>query len=136
MATKIASKDIKKGTRFGSLVVVRLEKTCECHLTKWWRVKCDCGTVFVTRERNLRYEKTVTCRTTSGSCPFFASVKKRDKIRIEGDVAFIPLTRGKWAKIDVADLDKVGKLLWDCSGGGYAARHVGRNTIFLHNVLL
>jgi HNH endonuclease len=65
-------------------------------------------------------------------------------IRIEGDVAFVPLTKGAEAVIDAQDVDLVGPFNWFLRGRtsvsrGYAARNkraVGRGTTFLHSDLL
>jgi hypothetical protein len=41
-------------------------------------------------------------------------------IRIEGDIAYVPLTKGKEAIIDAEDAEIVGRHNWCDSGNGYA----------------
>lgn len=45
----------------------------------------------------------------------------RDQVRIEGDIAYVTLTRGKVAIIDAADAEAVGAHLWHF-GKSYAVR--------------
>lgn len=41
-------------------------------------------------------------------------------VRIEGDFAYVPLTRGLEAKIDAADAEMIGEMRWSASAHGYA----------------
>lgn len=49
-----------EGMRFGSLTVLSYEGTSDYGIAMW-RVRCDCGTEFVTYSHNLRYGKTKSC---------------------------------------------------------------------------
>lgn len=65
-------------------------------------------------------------------------------IRIEGDVAYVPLTKGYEAIIDAADVDCVSKYSWCCSihtGKPYARRSMRRDNgsksgVFIHQELI
>ena len=50
-------------------------------------------------------------------------------------VCWVILSRGAAAKIDVTDAEAVGRFNWHLTSGGYAARTVARQTVFLHNFL-
>jgi HNH endonuclease len=59
--------------------------------------------------------------------------KPKRPIRIEGDIAFIPLTKGYEAIIDAADVPLVEGWNWTYANVGYAYRNPG---ILLHRMLL
>jgi hypothetical protein len=48
----------------------------------------------------------------------------------------IELTKGKWAKVDLADLDKVIGLAWHYNGHGYAMKRGGCSWIGMHRRIL
>lgn len=52
-------------------------------------------------------------------------------IRIEGDIAYVPLTKGKVAIIDASDAAEVGKYNWS-SSNNYAVSHINDKYTFLH----
>jgi HNH endonuclease/AP2 domain len=64
------------------------------------------------------------------------------KIRVEGDVAYVPLTQGYEAVIDAADVPLVGGVNWTANvrpQGCYAYRHKPRpdsGPIYLHRFLM
>lgn len=64
-------------------------------------------------------------------------------IRVEGDVAFVPLTKGYTATIDAADVDYVSQWNWTASVTGhtvYACRTLSvdnkKNRVWLHRDLM
>lgn len=65
-------------------------------------------------------------------------------IRIEGDIAYIPLSQGQEAIIDVEDVEDIGKYTWFCAvhkGKPYARRNTrgedgARYCVYLHRVLI
>jgi hypothetical protein len=59
--------------------------------------------------------------------------KPKRPIRIEGDIAFIPLTKGHEAIIDAADVPLVEGRRWSMSGPGYAQWKGG---VYLHRMIL
>jgi hypothetical protein len=70
-------------------------------------------------------------------------MKKKREPRIEGELAYIPLTRGREAVIDAADLAIVGHDNWYAMAGGrpvYAARKETRGgkhqAVLMHRVLM
>lgn len=56
---------------------------------------------------------------------------------IEGDIAKIPLTKGKFATIDVADISLVSGRNWFLPGSGYAStcQVMGSPHVYLHRLL-
>lgn len=67
----------------------------------------------------------------------FAHRDRRGYVR--GGVAYIPLTRGEYAKVELADRDSVAQFLWKCRitcGKKYAARCVSRKTVQMHRYLM
>lgn len=72
-----------------------------------------------------------------------AEMPRSREIRIEGDVAFVPLTRGKTAMIDAADVPLVDGVLWVCRAtrhNFYAVRLVQdglkRRLICMHRLIM
>lgn len=74
--------------------------------------------------------------------PYSRRKKPIRQIRVEGDVAYVPLTRGLEAVIDAADVDLVSGVNWTVSGcwrtfyvkrGEYIDG--GLRTIYMHRVL-
>jgi hypothetical protein len=67
-------------------------------------------------------------------------VKQAKQIRIDGDVAYVTLTRGKFAIIDASDVHLVGGLNWCFIQNGYAVRterdHDGiKRMVYMHRVI-
>lgn len=67
----------------------------------------------------------------------------RRPIRIEGDVAYVPLSQGREAIIDAADVDLIGRWRWSvwCGrGGDYAVRGdysgAKRVSVSMHRVIM
>lgn len=59
------------------------------------------------------------------------------KIKIKGDVAYVPLTKGKVAKIDAADADKVAGRNWSLTGcGRYATGWVDGRVVTMHRHIM
>lgn len=59
----------------------------------------------------------------------------RDYARIEGEVAYVTLTRGKVAVIDAADAEAVGRHLWHYTRDGYVQCRVEGRRTYLHRFL-
>lgn len=60
-------------------------------------------------------------------------------IRVEGDIAYVPLTKGYEAVIDATDVPLVvgfNWTVWKCGGKVYAYRKVKNVSVYLHRVLL
>lgn len=55
--------------------------------------------------------------------------------RIEGDIAYIPLTKGAESIIDLEDLDKVIGFNW-CLSTGYAAINTAKKRCLMHRCIL
>ena len=67
------------------------------------------------------------------------AARKVRPIRVEGNEAFIPLTRGEFTVIDASDLPLVGQFNWhllSMAGKKYAVRNLpGRKTAYMHRVI-
>lgn len=66
---------------------------------------------------------------------------KKRPIRIEGDIAYVPLTKGKEAIIDAEDAEIVGQHNWRCDGWGYVMTTVRtangkKTTRSLHRLIM
>jgi hypothetical protein len=60
-------------------------------------------------------------------------------IRIEGDVAYVPLTKGYEALIDSEDVHIVDRLSWRAMVRGgivYAIAADGQKTVYMHRVIM
>lgn len=112
-------------------------------------VKCvQCGTVFRRNSRNPKFCSDACCRDYRRDP---ASPKRRwvrkpvpedRRVRVSGELAHIPLTRGFVAVIDAADAHLVEGHTWRCissAGHNYAARSVKHKDhveiIYLHRLL-
>jgi hypothetical protein len=65
---------------------------------------------------------------------------EKRKIRVEGDVAYVPLPDGTEATIDAEDAELVGQYNW-CLSGGYVNTHLPlgngkRRTLHLHRLVM
>lgn len=65
-------------------------------------------------------------------------------IRVEGNIAFVPLSQGKEAIIDVDDAEEIGAVNWSCVATGglfYAFRNEpceqgGKRVLYLHRAIM
>lgn len=72
------------------------------------------------------------------------ATKRPNAVRIEGDVAYLTLTKGYETAVDVADLPKVQQYRWHATGqrdhvyvvGYTSSRHGHRRRLSLHRYLL
>lgn len=54
---------------------------------------------------------------------------------IKDNIAYIPLTKGKYAMIDAEDISKIENFEWHCSYG-YAVNKSGKQAIRMHNLII
>jgi len=90
-----------------------------------------CGKVFIKSKSTVESGRGLFC---SWKCRFFIK-----KIIIEKDYALVPLSQGKFAKIDLDDVDKVKDYNWIALKDKYtfyAKRTEGRKHIYMHNVIM
>jgi hypothetical protein len=67
--------------------------------------------------------------------------RKKRQIRIEGNIAYVPLPHGREAIIDAEDAELVGKYNWSLYSKGYAATSVRaangkKKTLSLHRLVM
>lgn len=59
--------------------------------------------------------------------------------RLEGgqpiEYKLVPLTKGKFSKVDNDDFDSINSELWLCTPLGYALRRVGGKGVWMHRVI-
>jgi hypothetical protein len=82
---------------------------------------------------------TASALTTSDRRRITMAKRVVRSIRIEGNIAYVPLTKGYEAIIDAADAEIVGQFNWHviCHPTViYAARNIGKSVIALHRVLI
>ncbi len=98
-----------------------------------WLCLCACGTMRIVQENHLISGRSRSCRCSIS--------QDRPPVKICGNTALIPLTRGLMAIVDVADVD-VGDVRWQSAKGPktfYARRSVGsggrKRMIMLHAVI-
>jgi len=94
-----------QGDRFSHLSVIDYSHTNKG--SAYWRCKCDCGNHVTVTGRNLRRGNTKSCGCTRHI------LKVRRPIRIDGDIAYIPLTHGYEAIIDATDVPLVEGRSWN-----------------------
>ena len=62
------------------------------------------------------------------------------QIRVVGNIAYVPLTQGYEAVIDVADMPLVDGFSWCAtvspSGNVYAIRRIGRQAVWMHRIIM
>jgi predicted GIY-YIG superfamily endonuclease len=58
------------------------------------------------------------------------------KIIVDGDIAYVPLTKGKMAIIDAEDVGRVSQHSWCIDSMGYAVARVNGKKVLLHRFLL
>ena len=105
-----------------------------------------CGKEFTSRAYTIKSGKSRFC---SKSCANKNQAEliliQKPPVRVEGDIAFIPLTRGKWAKVDRADYETIPELKenWCAvplpkSKIFYAAKAngVGNSMITMHRLIM
>jgi predicted GIY-YIG superfamily endonuclease len=63
-------------------------------------------------------------------------MRSKKEIVVDGDVAYVPLTKGKMAIIDAEDIDLVSQYSWCVSSKGYATAQVNNKMVLLHRFLL
>ena len=74
--------------------------------------------------------------------PFTDSVKSKIRpIRVEAGVAYVPLTRGRVAIVDAADVPLISGRSWQCTSQGYAASGQKSNKelprcIYMHRLIM
>lgn len=61
--------------------------------------------------------------------------RPKREIRIEGDLAYIPLTQGKEAVIDAKNVSLVSAYAWQYHPEGYAAHKRWNSTVYLHRLI-
>jgi hypothetical protein len=76
-------------------------------------------------------------RNKKHGSPFSLKKKtpKQKSITTSGNIAYIELTKGKYAKIDISDVDIIKKYSWQYSSSGYAV-HKGETSILMHRYII
>ncbi len=87
--------------------------------------RCACGTEWETLVSNVK-------NGSVGSCGCSRGIRESPPINHPDGSISIPLTRGKFSRIDGEDFERVSKLTWRV-GNGYAVSEVSGIEIQLHN---
>lgn len=116
------------GHRFGQITVEALTQRNPVK----WRVRCDCGQTTEVWACHLRAGRVKSC-----GCGRLKDRSKAPPAAVRG-ARWLPLTRGKFTLVDVADYDDLVKFNWHFDGSGYAATCTGlaRDHVRLHRALL
>lgn len=95
----------------------------------------------VSHGSRFRDTQAALCSTAATQAP--AEMPGAREIRVEGDLAYVPLTRGRTAIIDAADVPLVDGVLWTCRAtrhNFYAVRLVQdgskRKLICMHRLIM
>jgi hypothetical protein len=119
-------KNFLKGRRSGNLVAVSFSHFDNGEAI--WNCICDCGKEKKTAWYRITSKSTRSCGCLISTC----KIKKWSPI-IDGNVAMIPLSQGKYAYVDIEDLYRIEKISWYCDPDGYARN---RNGIMMHRIIM
>lgn len=134
-------KDIT-GNTYGRLTVIRYDHTDKRGQARWY-CQCSCGESKVVTTKELNYGSVKSCGCLNKES--IAEIgKKRKKtwepipcIIKDTSCYKIPLTKNKFAIIDIQDYDLIKDHTWRYLKTGYAAAHLGdKSEITLHRMLL
>jgi hypothetical protein len=116
------------GERKGTLTAKKA--VFQDNLHRWhWLYQCDCGNTVIRTPNSVRQLNRPSCGCIKN--------KKLWVPIVDGEVIKIPLTNGRYALIDSADLPIVEKLAWYYNPSGYADTHLSRKKhVSMHRMIL
>lgn len=121
------------GQRFGRLVVVRRDGA-DNQGVPTWLCHCDCGRDVVVRGSHLRRGAVISCNCSRGRTSW-------EPVPVEGDDSAIgvPLTQGRIAVIDSADMALVTPFIWSLrhrNHTDYAETRTGNRLLLMHRLIM
>lgn len=123
------------GSKFGKVNVIKCLGRTERRYYRYL-CKCDCGKEFITTSSHIRKMESCGCNRTIKINEYNRNHRKKNKIVVDGDIAYIYLSRSnKFAIIDKEYVEKVQDYTWRVAKG-YAATFVNRKIIYMHHFIV
>ena len=121
----------RTGQKYGHLTVIeRAENYVSLKGSEGvrWKCLCDCGKEVIVCSTSL-----VSGSTKSCGCYREHRLKKRNDIRIDGDISYVRF-KDKEIIVDTSDLDIVRQDSWHIGKNGYVVSNKGKQTI--HSLIM